>query len=211
MKHFVLRGVVIAILVLAVNSIATSQARQNTQRDSDPQNQNQTDTAFLTKAMEGNAAEIEFAKIAQTKSQNPQVKEFADMIVKDHTEAQDRIRDLMNANAGAANRMDKNPSGQAMLSKEHQQTATRLSKLSGVDFDREFMNVMVQDHRQDIRFFEQEAGMTDNTSADDTTREKPAGGSSTNPTSVQSLARDLLPTLRQHLTQAEQIQRTLQL
>src|SRR5262245_2769545 len=87
---------------------------------------------FLTKAMEANAAEVKLAEMAQTKSQDQRVKDFASMIVKDHTMALDKMQMLMddrvNAKVSGAAKADWHT---IKLNPMHQQTFDRLSKLSG--------------------------------------------------------------------------------
>jgi predicted outer membrane protein len=113
------------------------------------------------------------------------------------------------------------------LTPQDQQTLDKLSKLSGADFDREFMNTMVQDHHEAIRVFETQSKahgattvskQTGTTPGQSTTREKPAPADRKN-YSVSELRKDLdtvdfvnatLPTLRQHLQQAETIQKQVQ-
>jgi predicted outer membrane protein len=130
---------------------------------------------------------------------------------------------------------------QAQLSKQHEELAARLGRLSGADFDREYMQAMVNDHRQAITQFERQVGgnsLSSNSPSSDNVfgREKTrtgntggltpdTGGSSTNnpagtaqsdgraaardANNASSLARELLPTLRRHLQEAESIQRSL--
>ena len=50
------------------------------------------------------------------------------------------------------------------LSAEHRQLMTRLEGMSGAQFDREYINAMVNGHREAVKFFEPEAGSTSNTS-----------------------------------------------
>jgi putative membrane protein len=75
----------------------------------------------------------------------------------------------------------------------------RLSRLSGTEFDREFIDVMVQEHRKSVQMYEQQA--------------RPAGAQEQSQAARQSedakVANELLPTVRQHLASAEQIQREL--
>src|SRR5437870_13683171 len=52
---------------------------------------------FLSKAMEVNAAEVQLGQMAVNKTQNARVKDFAEMLVKDHNEALDKIRELREA------------------------------------------------------------------------------------------------------------------
>ena len=51
-----------------------------------------TQDSFLNKAMEMNQAEINLSKMAQNKAENEMVKEFADMMVQDHTQALNELR-----------------------------------------------------------------------------------------------------------------------
>jgi putative membrane protein len=170
------------------------------------------DSAFLKKAMEGSEAEIELGRLAQTKAQDQRVKDFANMMVTDHTMALNRLHDAMGTSTSSTYGKNKQTgttrsTGNIQLSKEDQQTKNRLSKLSGPAFDSAYMAQMVQDHRKDVREFEMEAGVAPGSSTSDTTREKP--GMNANENSAQAIARELLPTLQKHLQEAESIQREL--
>jgi len=61
----------------------------------------------------------------------------------------------------------------------------RLSKLSGDNFDREFVKAMVEDHKKDIRDFEKEAQKKNDPAAE--------------------FANETLPTLRKHLEMAQSL------
>jgi putative membrane protein len=141
-------------------------------------------TAPLEKALEMNVAEVEVGKLAQTKAENPKVKDFADMMVKDHNAAIDKLRTVPGA-----------PSA-AKPNAKQQQTADRLSKLSGPEFDREYMKAMVTDHQEAVKFFEL---LSKNTTAT-------TGGSP----QLAMVAQELLPTLKKHLQMAQEIQKELQ-
>jgi putative membrane protein len=170
------------------------------------------DNAFLKKAMEGNEAEIELGRLAQTKAQDPRVKEFANMMVTDHTQALNRLHDAMGTSPSSTYNKNKQTdttgntgsTGSIHLSKQDMQTKNRLSKLSGAEFDRAYMDAMVTDHRKDVREFETEAALA---SPSDTTRLKP--GASVNTNNAPAIAQELLPTLKKHLAEAESIQKEL--
>jgi len=201
-----------------------------------PQSSN---AAFLMRAMQDSQAEVEIGHIAETRAQNPQVRDFASMMVRDHTRAVERIRRAMNN--GAATGTDNQTS--PVLTKDDQDLADRLANLSGAAFDREYVNAMVEDHRKTVHEFEQEAGVSgkNRSSSNDSDRKKPNDDTTESPlptddnpidknahapdhdelftatpsnntrdTSARSVARELLPTLRNHLLQAERLQRTLQ-
>jgi len=200
-------------------------------------------TQFLSKAMEMNAAEVRLGEMAANKTQNPRVKDFAQMVVRDHNQTLDKIREIRDARQASptsAKGIDRNSKNDAnvQLTPEHQRTLDKLSALSGAEFDRQFMDVMVREHRLAIRDFENQTHVhgntistnrqTGTTSGQTTAREKP--GTSNQPRqkpatgdqgkySRSDLRRDVdtvdfanatLPALRNHLQQAEQIQKELQ-
>jgi predicted outer membrane protein len=190
---------------------------------------------FLSKAMESNTFEVRLGEMAVNKTQNNQVKEFAQMIVRDHTQAIDQMKKLRDArmadsvsSKGQVDTKTTKNTPDVQLTPEHQRTLDRLASLSGADFDREFMDMMVRDHRENIRDFEAHSRAHGNVISSNpqkstgagqaTTRNKPAAADPKN-YSHSELNRDLdtaefaasmLPTLRQHLDQADAIQRELQ-
>jgi predicted outer membrane protein len=180
-------------------------------------------SSFLKKAMQDSEAEIELGHLAQTKAQNQQVKDFANMMVTDHTQALNRLHDAMGTSTSSTYNKSKQSAdttrstGSIQLSKDAQQLKNRLSKLSGPAFDLEYMNIMVQEHRKDVREFEMEAGLapgsttssTSDTSSDSQTATRAKPGMNANPNSAPAIARELLPTLKKHLEEAEKIQREL--
>jgi predicted outer membrane protein len=173
-------------------------------------------TQFLTKAMEMNTAEVRMGELGIDKAQNSRVKDFAQMVVRDHNQSLDKIKQLM-ADRGVKD------TGNVKLTPEDQRTYDRLSKLSGADFDREFMATMVSAHRDAIRVFEAQSrahgnAVTTNKQTDSTTTDRQKPAAPDQKYSRADLARDMdtaefakatLPTLRQHLQQAEEIQRSL--
>ena len=187
---------------------------------------------FLSKAMEMNQAEVKIGDLAVKKAQNPRVKDYAQMLVKDHNEALDKIRQLRDArladttSAKTTGNTNIKNAADAQLNAQHQRALDRLSGLSGADFDREFINMMVNDHREAIRVFEAQTRVhgnaapakkqTTSNTAPATTREKP--GEPDHKYSHAELARDTdtadfanatLPTLKHHLEQAQSIQMEL--
>ena len=165
-------------------------------------------------AVQINVAEIEAGKMAAKKAQSPRVKEFANMMVKDHTEALAKLRPLPGGESSGVK-----PDG------KHQQAGERLAKLSGAEFDREYMDAMVNGHRDALMFFErhshgQPAPNDQPASKGGTaTAGEPAvkqksdahapSGAEYNPEFSQ-VAVELVPTVRHHLQMAEQIQQELQ-
>jgi putative membrane protein len=142
----------------------------------------------IAKAIEVNEAEVELGKIALSKAENARVKDFASMMVKDHSDALNKLRALQGA-----------PSD-VKLNARDQQTADRLSKLSGAEFDREYMRTMVTDHQAVLRFLARHGGAGHSANANPSTSSK----------EFASVAQELFPTVQHHLQQAQEIQRELQ-
>jgi len=173
-------------------------------------------TAFLNKAMEGNAAEVKMGELAQTKAQDQKVKDFAAMVVKDHTMALDKMQMMLEdrKNAKAAPNKDANWHN-IKLNTMHQREFDKLSKMSGADFDREFMRMMTTAHQAAIRDFETHArshGNPASTNPNTNTRQKPVDNSNVDyarDTDTATFARETLPTLKHHLEQAQMIQRDM--
>ena len=188
---------------------------------------------FLSKAMEMNTAEVRLAEMATNKTQNARIKDFAQMMMRDHNQTLDKIKELRDArlaSSPAAKAVDPTSKNDAnvQLTPEHQRTLDRLSALSGTEFDRQFMDVMVSEHRMAVRDFENQSHahgygtspkkQTGITSGQTAARQKPST-SDQGKYSPADLHRDVdtaefanatLPTLRNHLQQAEQIQKELQ-
>jgi putative membrane protein len=203
------------ILTVAVYccSLQFALAQDDTQSSADGVH---TNRPFLARAIEASAAEIELGKMAEAKSQNPRVRAYAQMMVKDHATALDAFHRIATGGIAAVPNQESATntaqlSGRVPLSKEHQELRDRLSRLSGDDFDREYMSAMVQEHRKDVRDFEREVKSGSDTGSAATTepaaavREKPQDGADGTQamTPQRIIARDLLPILKMHLEQAE--------
>jgi len=103
------------------------------------------DAKFVVEAANGGMAEVEFGKLAQQKAGNAKVKEFAGMMVMDHTKANDELKALAKA---------KNITLPDSLNAEAKKGWESLSKKSGADFDKEYVSMMVDDHKKDVSKFE---------------------------------------------------------
>ena len=162
------------------------------------------DNTFLDKAIEANVAEIELSKMAEMRAEDPRVKAYAALMVKDHTKA---LRQLQHD-------QDMAQSGTTVLSLEHRELRDRLAEFSGSEFDSAYMDAMVEMHRKDIQEFET-AAQSKQTKADEdstsdsstVTREKPEPieGAQNKP-----VAQELLPMFKMHLQQAMELQENLQ-
>jgi putative membrane protein len=104
------------------------------------------DRRFVTKTADGNKDEIALAKLAAEKATNPDVRNFAQKLVDDHTAMGTELTDL----AGQKNvKLDND--------NDKDRAYKRLSKKSGDEFDREFVEHMIDEHENDIKMFEKES------------------------------------------------------
>lgn len=152
---------------------------------------------FVQQAASGNLAEVELGQLAAKRAQSNDVRQFAQRMVQDHTKALDQLRSAV---SGA------NLNVPAALSPEHQQTRQRLSELQGEEFDREYMEVMVDEH-------EKMADMLEDRS--DVAGKQPGAASPSNAqrggglAPLNSWASQTLPIVQEHLEQARQIEQRL--
>jgi putative membrane protein len=86
-----------------------------------------------------NMAEIEFGKLAAAKAMNAEVKKFGQKLTDEHTKALDGLK--------AVASQHKISVGTA-LDEEHERLRMRLSGLSGGEFDREFIDAMIDGHQE---------------------------------------------------------------
>src|SRR5579862_8855348 len=134
------------------------------------------DRQFATKAAEGGMAEVEMGQLARTNAESSQVKAFGDRMVRDHTAANDKLKQVASADG------IKLPSGIGA----NQKVLDKLKTLKGAEFDSQYIAQMVSDHQQDIKEFKKEA----NSGHGD----------------MKQFASDALPTLREHLSLAQSTQ-----
>lgn len=137
---------------------------------------------FWANAARGGMAEVELSKVAQSKATNPEVKKFADMMVADHTKANAELK------AAAAKQNVILPTD---LSGAHRSLLTDLNEAAGADFDRTYVDAMVDAHETDVQLFEDQAEDDDNPDA-------------------KAFAAKTLPTLKKHLEMIKGIQSRLQ-
>jgi len=136
-----------------------------------------TDKEFLSDAIQGNLGEISVGQLAQQNGNSDGVRSFGQMLVQDHSAANDKAMQLAKSH-------DLAPPSEPKA--EAKQVHDKLAKLSGEEFDKEFAKAMVDDHKKDIKEFEEQAqGSGD----------------------VATFAKDTLPTLKKHLETAQSLTR----
>ncbi len=138
------------------------------------------DREFLTTAIQAGLAEVQLARLALDNARDEDVRGFAERMVEDHTAANQQLVSLAET-AGMT--------PPTAMDQRHQDLHRQLSELAGAEFDRQYMQGQVEDHRTAVELYSTEAT-------------QPSGP-------VDQLAGQLLPALQQHLQMARQISQAL--
>ena len=107
-----------------------------------------SDAKFAKNAAGGGMAEIQLSKLAEQKSTNDKIKDFAAMMVTDHGKAGDSLAMIAK---------NKNIALPTALDTDHQKKYDELSKKSGRDFDKGYVMCMVDDHNGALKLMKDEA------------------------------------------------------
>ncbi len=133
------------------------------------------DQNFMNEAIQGDLSEIKIGKLAQQKGQSTGVKQFGQMLEQDHSQNLEKAKQTAEK-LGLTTPSEPNQKQTALYD--------RLSQLSGAQFDRQFAQGMVTDHKEDIGKFQKQA--------------KSKGP-------IGDFAQQTIPTLQKHLQTAESL------
>jgi len=99
---------------------------------------------FSKEAAQGGMMEVQLGNIAMKNGGTQAVKNFGKMMVDDHTKINDQLNDL------AAKKKVTLPGS---VSDDQQKDIDKLSKETGKEFDKDYVSMMVKDHKDDIDAF----------------------------------------------------------
>lgn len=126
---------------------------------------------FAADAATGGMMEVELGNLAQQKASSQAVKNFGKMMVDDHTKANDNLKTIAT---------QKNIDLPASVTDDQRKDIDKLSKKTGADFDKAYVDMMVDDHKKDIAAFKKAEGdVSDN--------------------DIKNFITNTLPTLQKHL------------
>jgi putative membrane protein len=176
----------LCLMVAGLVSLAAAQQGNGSMGSSDQMGSNKmgsstlnsSDQKFVKEAAQGGMAEVELGQLAVEKASNPDVKQFGQRMVDDHSKANDKLKEVASTK-GITLPTEPNAKQKA--------TKARLSKLSGEQFDKAYMKDMVKDHKEDVAAFQSES----NSGKD---------------SDIKNFASQTLPTLQDHLKNAETIE-----
>lgn len=135
------------------------------------------DASFFKNAAAGGLAEVAAGRTAEKQARNPQVRDFARQMVKDHSAANQQLAALAQKKGIS---VPDAPDG------KHQQALLELQGKQGPAFDKDYVEGQLADHKDAVSLFE-------------------AAAKSTDP-EVSAFARKTLPTLQHHLEMVQALQ-----
>jgi len=106
------------------------------------------DTKFAVTLADGSMMEVEASKLALKNGSAANVKEFAQTMVTDHTGANEELKALATK---------KNISLPMALSEAKQKKFNDLAALKGADFDKAYINCMVDEHKDAVDLLQKES------------------------------------------------------
>ena len=151
---------------------------------------------FTEQALAANVAEIKLGELAKGHAQSAAVKQFADMMIRDHTKAKDELKQAVKGSG------IEEPT---QLDTKHQALYDKLNQLNGAAFDREYMTAMVDGHKEVKDMLSTRANQPPSPKG---TSGAAAGDAQLDP-KVNQWASKTLPAVNQHLQKAESISQQL--
>ena len=133
------------------------------------------DRDFIMEAAMGGMMEVELGRLAAQQGMSEAVKQFGQRMVDDHSKANTELMSIAST---------KGITLPTALDDKHREHVTKLSAMSGAEFDRAYMKMMVNDHNKDVKAFERQS--TRGADAD-----------------LKAFAGKTLPTLQEHLQMAK--------
>jgi putative membrane protein len=171
-KLFSIKNFIFLLIFLLSGSLAQA---ADTKDKSQATKLAKDESTFVKEAAEGGMMEVQLGKLAQEKAADDKVKQFGKRMEQDHSKANKELKKIAS---------DKGVELSTELDKKHKTKVDKLTKLSGADFDKQYMDDMVSDHKEDIKKFQRVADKGKDSD-------------------LKQFASQTLPTLKEHLQLAQ--------
>lgn len=165
-----------AVLAQTANQPAQPQAQPNAAATKGNAAQSVNAADFVTQATSSSHFEIQSSQLALDRSKNEQIRRFAERMVKDHTDANNQMRAAAQGQKMAGD-----------ATQQHKQMLEELQKAEGDQFDVRYLQMQQQAHQQAIALHERFVKSGDGEQQ------------------LKQHAQQMLPILREHLEQVQQI------
>lgn len=163
------------------NEVKQDSAENTAPADTQAGMVSEADSKFAVSAASGGMMEVQLGELAQQKATSQKVKDFGAMMVRDHTKANDELKALA---------IQKNITLPPAPGEDHMEHIKNLTEKSGKDFDKAYVDMMVDDHEKDVKKFEECS--KDGKDAD-----------------LKAFAAKTLPTLQQHLDAVKKLKASM--
>ena len=149
-----------------------------------------SDQQLLSRLHLANTQEINLSQVAKDSAVDPQVRSFANMMISEHTTAQNRVTALANQLKIKLTAVEARNTSEA---RDLRGDVTRQKKLraqKGGNVDTLYLRMMIEDHQQLLSFLENEQTHIDQPN-------------------LRTLVNSMIPTVRTHLQQARNLLNTV--
>ena len=171
-------ALIAAYVALPLTAPVPAAAQAATTKEAVPKNISSRDKKFVEEAAAGGMLEVQASQLALQRATDPEVKRFAEQMVKDHEKVNQQLKTLF------APMKAPPPAELPMMMRTKLDS---LSKEQGAKFDDEYMDkIGVDAHKDTVKLFEKAAKDLDDPG-------------------LRKFAADTLPSLKQHLTMAQQL------
>ena len=136
-----------------------------------------SDEKFADAAAVGGMEEVQLGQLAAQKGASDEVRQFGQRMVDDHSKAGDDLKQVASGKGWTL---------PAALDAKAQADVQKLSALSGDKFDKEYVSMMLKDHKKDVAEFQKES----------------TGGADAD---IKSFATRTLPVIQEHLQMIQRI------
>jgi len=164
-------------LIAQTQSTSSSMSKKTTTTTTSTSKLSATDHKFVMEAAVGGMEEVQLGQLAAQKAMDPEVKNFGQHMVDDHSKANTQLMQLAS---------QKGLTPPTTLPADKQKDMDKLNSLSGAAFDKAYIDMMVKDHKKDVAEFQKQA--KNGKDAD-----------------LKSFAATTLPTLQNHLKMVQDI------
>lgn len=137
--------VALAVTTLGVSAFGCHKDERPTTTTSESAGLADEDRKFVTKAAQGGMLEVALGRHVEQNAESPDVRNFGQRMVTDHSRAEEELRNLAQA---------KGVTVPTQLDSDHRATYDKLAKLQGAKLDKEYSDDMVDDHEEDVKEFE---------------------------------------------------------
>jgi len=141
-------GLTVLALGISLAIVSATAAEDKNDRDRGDNNKQVSDREFVQLASASGLAEVNLGNVARTRAASDGVRQFAQTLVQDHTQANQQLLQLANRKGWTLARS---------MDQKHQELERKLTGLSGAAFDREFVRSQIKDHEMAIDLFQSQA------------------------------------------------------